>query len=230
MTRLRDERGLYTDAWGWGIYRTAMIQAGERLVKRGQLRRASDFVDARKDEIAPMLLGQGGPSSTELADRADFRSAHTLAEAPPFLGAPVPPPPLDAMPPELRRVERAMVSYLGCIFDDAKEEPQTAAVRGVPVSPGKYAGRARVIFSAESIGEIQKGDILVTPSTTAAFNMALPLLGAIVTDRGGTLSHAAIVAREFGIPAIVGCREATRKIACGAQIEVDGERGEVRFV
>ena len=64
--------------------------------------------------------------------------------------------------------------------------------------------------------------------TTPYFTVVLPLLGAIVTDRGGQLSHAAIVAREYGIPGIVGTREATRTIPDGARVRVDGRTGEVR--
>ena len=72
--------------------------------------------------------------------------------------------------------------------------------------------------------------MLVTNSTTTAFNIVLPLLGAIVTDRGGLLSHAAIVAREYGIPAVVGCTEATAVIADGARVRVDGRAGEAEVV
>jgi rifampicin phosphotransferase len=72
-----------------------------------------------------------------------------------------------------------------------------------------------------------KGDVLVTESTTEAFNILLPLLGAIVTDAGGLLSHSAIVAREYGIPGVVGTREATQRIEDGAVVRVDGDAGEV---
>ena len=81
--------------------------------------------------------------------------------------------------------------------------------------------------SVVDFGRIQKGDVLVTRATSAYFNVVLPLLGAIVTDRGGQLSHAAIVAREYGIPGIVGTKEATTTIPDGALVRVDGEKGEV---
>ena len=67
----------------------------------------------------------------------------------------------------------------------------------------------------------------LAPLTTPAINIVLPILGAIVTDRGGALSHAAIVSREFGIPGVVGVRNATRTIPDGARIRVDGDRGTV---
>lgn len=69
--------------------------------------------------------------------------------------------------------------------------------------------------------------MLVTGSTSEAFNVVLPLVGAIVTDSGGLLSHAAIVSREFGIPGVVGSREATQLIPDGARVRVDGAAGEV---
>jgi pyruvate,water dikinase len=72
-----------------------------------------------------------------------------------------------------------------------------------------------------------KGDVLVTESTTEAFNILLPLLGGIVTDSGGLLSHSAIVAREYGIPGVVGTRNGTQRIADGARVRVDGDKGEV---
>ena len=74
----------------------------------------------------------------------------------------------------------------------------------------------------------RRGDVLVTATTTESFNIVLPLLGAIVTDSGGLLSHAAIVSREYGIPGVVGCRDATALIADGARVRVDGDRGRGR--
>ena len=83
---------------------------------------------------------------------------------------------------------------------------------------------------AAEFDRIQPGDVLVTRMTSPYFNVVLPLLGAIVTDRGGQLCHAAIVAREYGIPGIVGTREATARIADGARVRVDGSTGEVRLL
>jgi pyruvate,water dikinase len=103
-------------------------------------------------------------------------------------------------------------------------------VRGLGVSPGVYQGTARVIRATEEFGRIEQGDVLVTNSTTTAFNIVLPLLGAIVTDRGGLLSHAAIVAREYGLPAVVGCTDATSVIPDGARVSVDGSLGEAEIV
>ena len=98
---------------------------------------------------------------------------------------------------------------------------------GLAASKGVYEGPARRVAGPSEFGRISRGDVLVTESTSEAFNILLPLLGAIVTDNGGLLSHAAIVSREYGIPGVVGTREATERIADGDLVRVDGDAGEV---
>ena len=103
-------------------------------------------------------------------------------------------------------------------------------LRGLAASGGVYEGPARRISGPIEFDRIVQGDVLVTASTTEAFNILLPLLGAIVTDSGGLLSHSAIVAREYGIPGVVGTRTATDRIPDGARVRVDGDAGEVTVV
>jgi pyruvate,water dikinase len=91
-------------------------------------------------------------------------------------------------------------------------------------------GTARVLASPEDLARLQPGDVLVTGSTSPAFNVVLPILGAIVTDRGGLLSHAAVLARELGLPAVVGCRDATRVLPDGGRVCVDADAGEARVL
>jgi pyruvate,water dikinase len=100
-------------------------------------------------------------------------------------------------------------------------------LRGLAASAGVYEGPARRVSGPAEFERIVQGDVLVTESTSEAFNILLPLLGAIVTDSGGLLSHSAIVAREYGIPGVVGTRDATTRIADGARVRVDGDAGEV---
>jgi pyruvate,water dikinase len=116
---------------------------------------------------------------------------------------------------------------IGEMFRSSEEEHEGDLLRGLAASPGVYEGRARRVSGPEEFGRIVKGEVLVTESTSEAFNILLPLLGAIVTDSGGLLSHAAIVAREYGIPGVVGTRDGTQRIADGAQVRVDGGAGEV---
>src|SRR5205823_12098207 len=101
---------------------------------------------------------------------------------------------------------------------------------GLAASRGIYEGPARRVAGPTEFDRIQQGDVLVTEATTEAFNILLSLLGAIVTDSGGLLSHSAIVSREYGIPGVVGTREATDKIADGARVRVDGDAGAVTVV
>jgi pyruvate,water dikinase len=122
---------------------------------------------------------------------------------------------------------RAMGIVMGEMFGTSDARHETNLVRGIGASTGVYEGSVRRVTGPSDFDRIVKGDVLVTESTSEAFNILLPLLGAIVTDRGGLLSHAAIVAREYGIPSVVGTREATSLIADGARVIVDGDKGEV---
>jgi pyruvate,water dikinase len=130
------------------------------------------------------------------------------------------------MPAVTARFEQAIGVGIGGIFGESTARNESRLVRGFGVSAGKAEGIARVVEDVNGFGKLQQGDILVTRATTAAFNVVLPLLAGIVTDRGGTLSHSAIVAREYGIPAVVGSRDATRIIPDGARIRIDGNLGE----
>jgi pyruvate,water dikinase len=91
-------------------------------------------------------------------------------------------------------------------------------------------GRARVIRSLAEAQTLQKGDILVTETTSPAWTPLFATVAAVVTDTGGVLSHCAIVTREYGIPAVVGTGTATALIKDGQLLEVDGSAGSVRIV
>jgi rifampicin phosphotransferase len=227
-SRLRDERGNYSDVWAAGICRRAILAAGARLVSKGRLNDASHLVEADWAEMQAILTSQAGPAADELAARRRFRDSHHAAEAPPLLGEPLRPPVVpDGLPPAALRMVRASMATGEAMFGTATAPNEPRRLRGIGASPGSFAGIARVIFSPADFGRLQSGDILVTPSTTESFNIVLPLLGAIVTDTGGLLSHAAIVSRELGIPGVVGTREASKQIADGAALRVDGLTGEV---
>ncbi len=123
-------------------------------------------------------------------------------------------------------MERALAMGIGGIFGEPPPRNEAKLVRGLGVSAGKIEGIARLVHDMTGFDKLRQGDILVTRSTTAAFNVILPLLGGIVTDRGGTLSHSAIVAREYAIPAVVGSRGATRVITDGPCPHAGGDVGE----
>ena len=226
--RLRDERGVYSDIWAAGLMRRAALAAGRRITKRGRLANPDQMLEASLDEMCALVTATGGPSADELASRAKYRTAYTAKDAPALLGPPAPPPPdLAALPPLVARVTRAIFIGLGHIFGSSQAQNQDTVLYGIAASKGVYEGPARRVSGPSEFGQIAKGDVLITESTTEAFNILLPLLGGIVTDNGGLLSHAAIVAREYGIPGVVGTREATERIANGVRVRVDGDAGEV---
>jgi pyruvate,water dikinase len=229
--RVRDERGVYSDGWATGLARRAVLEAGRRLVESNRLHAADHAVDLSPDELIALLQGQSGPSADVVGERVQWRTTKTVADAPPFLRAmPAPPPPVGVLPGAARRAANAVNASLMSLFG-VPETPNTDAVlHGLAVNDGVYEGTARLVDQAVDFERIQRGDILVTRMTSPYFNVVLPLLGALVTDRGGQLCHAAIVAREYGIPGIVGTRTATTTIKDGARIRVDGTTGEVRLL
>jgi phosphohistidine swiveling domain-containing protein len=99
---------------------------------------------------------------------------------------------------------------------------------GTGASPGSAEGRARVVTGPADFGRVRPGDVLVATTTTPAWTSLFPSLAALVTETGGVLSHAAIVAREYGLPAVVGAEGATKLLADGARVHVNGSTGEVR--
>jgi len=123
------------------------------------------------------------------------------------------------------------MAALGTAMDEmfavSQEEHEDTVIRGLGASSGVREGIARRVAGPVDFDRIQRGDVLLTEATTEAFNILLPLLSAIVTDSGGALSHAAIVSREYGIPGVVGTRDATVQIADGSRVRVDGDAGTV---
>jgi pyruvate,water dikinase len=226
--RVRDERGVFSDIWASGLMRRAVLAAGRRLAAKGRIHDAAHFVDAGLQEMCALVSGADGPSADELAQRCAYRASHTAKEAPSVLGPPPPSPPDPAtLPPAAARMMRAIGIALGALFGSSEAPHEAHMLRGLAASRGVYEGPARRVSHPSEFDRIIRGDVLVTESTTEAFNILLPLLGAIVTDSGGLLSHSAIVAREYGIPGVVGTREATTRIADGVRVRVDGNAGEV---
>jgi len=229
--RLRDERGVFSDIWASGLMRRAVLEAGRRVAERGQIHEPVHLIDAGFDEMCSLVADGSGPSADELAARATERTTRDPKAAPRSLGDPPPPPPdASGLPPDVARLMRATGIALGHLFGSSEAEHDEQVLRGLAASPGIYDGPARLIAGPSEFDRIVTGDVLVTQSTTEAFNILLPLLGAIVTDSGGLLSHSAIVAREYGIPGVVGTREATGRIADGVRVRVDGDAGEVTVV
>jgi pyruvate,water dikinase len=110
------------------------------------------------------------------------------------------------------------------------EELDDKTVRGYAASPGVVEGVARVLMNVNDIGSIREGEVLVCPVTAPSWGPVFGKIAAAVSDIGGTMSHAAIVAREYGMPAVVGTGQATTKIKTGDRVRVDGDRGVVTIL
>ena len=123
-----------------------------------------------------------------------------------------------------------MVALLSNLLDPPDTGLHEEGVRGTPACAGVHEGTARIIDGSDEYDRLQPGDVLVSRSTGPAVSAVLPLIGAIVTDHGGVLSHPAIVAREAGLRCVVGCGDATTRIPDGARVRVDGAAGSVTIL
>jgi pyruvate,water dikinase len=226
--RLRDERAIYCDVWAYGLTRRAILAAGRRLTAAGALEQPEHLLEADYAEMRSLIERGSRPSRQELAARARDRNGAAQMGAPSVLGGgPATPVPIGWLASGAARTERAFRTYMRAMSGEEAGDCPGGVVAGTPASPGRYQGPARVVRGAVDLGRVEPGDVLVTGSTTPVLSSILPLLGAIVTDRGGLLSHAAIVAREFGIPAVVGTGDGTAKIRDGSVVLVDGGTGQV---
>jgi pyruvate,water dikinase len=230
--RLRDERGLYSDAAAVGLLRLALIELGRRMFAAGRINFMYDSLDLRSHEIDALLDGAVSPTADELSARVAARKQVSAQGAPATLGPPPPPPPpVDALPPALGRVMSALGFYIEGVLGDL-ETPMGDAemIIGVGGSAGIYEGPARIVRNFDDLFELVEGEVLVTSATGESFNAFLTLVGAIVTDHGSFASHAAIMGREMGVPAVVGCVDATSRISTGMVVRVDGKAGTVTVV
>jgi len=231
--RVRDERSTLLDCWAMGLVRRALMEAGARLCSRGLLDDPQHVVDLEHRELAWLLRGEGGPTPTEVAERVAERARVRITEAPELLGADVvpPPPPADYFPPALAEMLSAAFFYMDHMERDAPEPEAPAAevLTGRAARSGRYTGPVRLATSPGDFGKVKPGDVLVARTTMPAYNVLLPIVGAIVTDKGGALSHAAIVSREYGLPCVVGTRDATQRLQDGDVVTVDGDTGTVEI-
>lgn len=110
------------------------------------------------------------------------------------------------------------------------EQGAAETVTGIGASPGVVEGTAKVVMSVDEFDKVKKGDILVCQMTNPAWTPLFAMIGGIVTDAGGTVSHPAVMAREFGIPAVIGCSVGTSRIQTGDRVRVDGSNGVVEVL
>jgi len=223
---LRDDNGPLTYEWPAGLFRRAVTEAGRRLAACARLA-AEDLVWELEFPELVSLVDQGaGPDSTELARRAEERRQWADDEPPGALGPEEAPPPLGVLPTHLARGTAAVLAVVDAIEVPVKRRP----LQGTGIGGQAYTGRARVAYRAEDVlATMEPGDVLVAQFTAPTYNTVLAIAGAVVTEMGGPLSHAAVMARELGIPAVIGAQGAM-EIPDGSQVLVDPAAGRVSVV
>lgn len=200
---LREAPKFYT-LMGLAHIRDLYVEVGRRMVARGILEKQRDFFFLSIPEIERIAEGKLEPSwiREQIPIRRREFAQHMRAN-----------PPL-------------------VVRSDGKLAVKPAAggeiLRGTPVSWGTARGPARILLDPSDGAQLRKGEILVAPFTDPGWTPLFLTAGALVMEIGGIISHGAVVAREYGIPAVVGVKDATRLIRDGDIIEVDGARGEVR--
>lgn len=197
--------------------RPPVLALGRKLCANGQLADPTDVFYLQLAELPAVAAGALDPRPLVRQRSAAYQRWLTLSP-PATLGRPVPVEVLARVP--------MLGRFLGL---GAEASDDATVVNGFAASRGTVTGRARVIHSLADADGLVEGDILVCPSTAPPWTPYFAIVAAVVTNGGGVLSHAAIEAREYGIPAVVGATNATRLIADGATITVDGTAGTVRI-
>jgi len=196
----------------WPVMRRAVLRIGEALVARGVIAESDDIFFLTRDEARSALESAGPGLRVDVAARRSAREQQARLVPPPFVGR---------LHPLMKRLMDGMSGILGADPSDR------AIVSGTPASPGRATGPVRVIRGPDQFDELQKGEILVVPMTAPAWTPLFTRAAAVVTDIGSAAAHASIIAREYGIPAVVGCGDATARLKTGMRVTVDGGTGNV---
>ncbi len=224
---LRDENGPLTYEWPAGLLRRGLLEAGHRLAATEALATAKDVFELGVAEVAGMLRSGPGPGRDEITRRAEERTRWASLEPPTRLGPQEAPPPVSILPENLARITRIILTLVGSLEADPEAEP----LNGTGIGTEPYVGIARVVHDAvEAWGSMEPGDIIVAPYTAPTYNSVLAMAGGLVTEEGGLLCHAAVIARELGLPAVIGAAGAMDRIPDGSKIEVDPKQGRVRVL
>jgi pyruvate,water dikinase len=210
-----------------GAARLAVLEAGRRLVDRGAISTAEDAVQLDLTTLRAALTGSLKRNLRDQVARAHAERAWVAHHpGPAFVG-----PPPGAMP-DIRGLPAPARRLNAALLWAQPKPPQpvpdpAAALTGAPGSSGSYTGPVRVVRGGADFASLRPGEVLVAPTTDPAWSVLFGVAGALVTDGGGVLSHAAIVAREHAIPAVVGTASATTTLSDGEVVTVDGTTGRV---
>ena len=193
------------------IVRQALLASADEFVRAGLLSHPDDILFLTIDELHEIAREQ----DISAAMRAAIAQRRTLRVV------------------EMRRtrIPRILLND-GCAFYDGLHIPQEGdenGLRGSPVSPGVVEGPARVVFDPHTT-RLQPGEILVCPGTDPAWTPLFLAAGGLVMEVGGMMTHGAVVAREYGIPAVVGVHQATTRLKTGQRLRVDGGSGVIEIL
>jgi phosphohistidine swiveling domain-containing protein len=217
---LTEDHAFYIDQLYISVLRRFVLAVGERLVARGVFESPDDVFFLYRGELEDALTKGGDQRAVVAERRASFERAGRVI--PPTELGTLPPPPETPDP----FMDALVYRLLGMVPPTENTDPD--ALYAVAGSPGVYTGLARVVRSlAEATDDLQEGEVMVCEMTLPPWVPMFSVAGAIVCDVGGVLSHAAIVSREFGIPAVVGSNVGTKVIRTGQTITVDGNKGVV---
>ena len=209
---LTEVHNYWIDRMSQASLRVLAFRVARRLVDDGSIADPSDVLYLHRDEVADLLRAPEDRSPTIAERRTEQARQRTLK----------PPVKLGRAEPDFGLTSR---------FDVAREEAGDAdELKGTGASAGVARGPARVALGSEDFERIQRGDIIVCPSSNPSWVPVFAIAEGLVTNTGGVLAHAAVVAREFGLPAVVGVAGATDKIADGRLVEIDGTAGIVRLL
>jgi phosphohistidine swiveling domain-containing protein len=228
----REDNIFWLDNQPCALIRYTAVEIGRRLARRGVLARATDVVFLEEQELRDALSRKREEDQRALVARRRAERAWVMAHPGPasYGRDPGPPPDLSPLPPALRLINAAELNIMKLMFDHGKAQDTTEGLTGVPGSPGRYSGPVRVVRDESEFAKLRPGDVLVCPITSPAWSLLFLQAGAVVTDSGGVLSHTAVIAREYGIPAVLATGQATRRLHDGDPVTVDGARGVVTVV
>ena len=222
--RLQEDHNWWIDQRGTHTMRMVLLEIGRRFAEAGVIDDSGGIFYLDGDEIRDVFrAGIFGDYNNIVVDRRNEMVRWARVKPPESIGTKANRPALPS----------AMTRAMGRFFGSSRPAPDPErpdVLYGIAGSSGKSTGVARVIIHLGDAGRLQRGDILVTQTTNPPWTPLFATAGGIVTDTGGPLSHCAIVAREYGLPAVVGTGTGTDFIKDGQMVEVDGDTGEVRVL
>jgi rifampicin phosphotransferase len=226
---VREDNEYFTVSAPLALVRRMAVEIGRRLADRGQLESGDDVFFLEAEEALEAM--RDGAYRHDLVLRRKGERAWVLAHPGPrsYGKDPGPPPPFSSLPAEARLANDGFLWAVDRIFgpDTTGRVGPDGAVTGIAASPGSYTGPVRVIMNETEFGRLRAGDVLVCPVTSPVWSVLFPSIGALVTDVGGNLSHPAIIAREYGVPAVVATGNGTSVLRDGQIVTVDGNAGIV---